>query len=139
MFSIMTEFPLQEELCSFLHGMDFRSVPLNAYVRKVIAYATFVSMRDDDNNLQGLSITYMNRPERDFAYITYIGLRPEVRGGGRGKELLQATMNLAKERGFANTRLEVNKSNTIALNLYKKSGFISIGESDHTFYMEVAL
>lgn len=139
MLSISVKSPSMEELRSFLHETGFSAVPLDEYIHKIMSRATFVAMRDDNGNLQGLSVTYMNRPEHDFAYLTYIALRPDVRGQGDSKKLLGTTMNLAKDYGFSSFRLEVNRQNGIAKHLYESFGFLPFDETDRSIYMKCML
>lgn len=75
--------PDNEELVSFLRAMGFQSsVPMDEYVEKVQSNAVFVSLQDEKGIMKGLSISYMNRQERDFAYLTYIAVCKDVRGMG---------------------------------------------------------
>lgn len=139
MLSILVKSPSMEELRSFLHETGFSAVPLDEYIHKIMSHATFITMRDGNGNLQGLSVTYMNRPEHDFAYLTYIALRPDVRGQGYSKKLLGTTMNLAKEHEFRCFRLEVNRQNGIARHLYESFGFLPFDETDRSIYMKCML
>lgn len=66
------------ELTAFLHDCGFRSAPLDDYADKVLRAAHFTALHHN-GSLCGLCITYMNRPQRDMAYITYIALRPQCR------------------------------------------------------------
>ena len=132
--------PGNEELVSFLRATGFQSsVPMDEYVEKVQSNAVFVSLQDGKGIMKGLSISYMNRQERDFAYLTYIAVCKDVRGNGRGKSLLLESIFLARQKDFGRFRLEVRKDNIVARHLYESLGFTYVGKTDYSDYMELAL
>ena len=53
-----------------------------------------------------------------------MGLLKAYRGRGIGQQLLDTTIQAAIEKGFKKVVLEVRASNTRAIHLYKKSGFL---------------
>ena len=52
-----------------------------------------------------------------------VGLMPEYRGRGVGGELMIKAMEIARQRGFDEIRLDCRRSNERAIRLYKKLGF----------------
>jgi len=50
-------------------------------------------------------------------------LHPELRGKGKGRELLQRCLDAAKQLGFANCYLETMEQMEAARKLYEKMGF----------------
>ncbi|MBR6523113.1 MAG: ribosomal protein S18-alanine N-acetyltransferase [Clostridia bacterium] len=61
----------------------------------------------------------------DEAYITNIAVKKEARRKGVGKALLKAIINHCADSSFVS--LEVRVSNSAAIKLYEKSGFVSQG------------
>ncbi|EGW37639.1 GNAT family N-acetyltransferase [Desulfosporosinus sp. OT] len=61
--------------------------------------------------------------ERDEALIFGLGIVPEHRGKGYGKELLQLIIDRLWQMGKTELMLDVDSDNVCALELYKKSGF----------------
>lgn len=53
--------------------------------------------------------------------------------------LLHSVLRQATGMGFNRLRLEVQKTNAVALHLYRKFGFTVTGETDTSYYMERAL
>jgi ribosomal protein S18 acetylase RimI-like enzyme len=53
----------------------------------------------------------------------------EFKGNGLSDYLLKESLDFVKKKGYQ-VKLEVNKSNERAVNLYKKSGFKSLGDFD---------
>ena len=64
----------------------------------------------------------------DEADITKISVRKDMRRQGIGAALLEGLKARAPEHGIRKIFLEVRKSNEAAIRLYKKCGFIQVGE-----------
>ena len=62
-------------------------------------------------------------------YMHHFAIHPEHQGKGYAKILLKETMEFAKSTGMQ-IKLEVHRNNIKALNLYKKGGFLNLGEYD---------
>lgn len=63
----------------------------------------------------------------DEANLLNVAIEPSQQGGGRGRQLVTATLLLLKERGVNNCFLEVRPSNSRALSLYQSLGFAQVG------------
>ena len=50
-------------------------------------------------------------------------VREEARGGGLGRALLEAVVDLARRRGCRRVELDANEDNTAAQALYRSAGF----------------
>lgn len=61
------------------------------------------------------------------AHVTNIAVHPDFRGRGIGERILLELMKRAREAGMHGMTLEVRPSNTAALALYRKHGFIQRG------------
>ena len=132
--------PAGNELVSFLHATGFQApVPTEDYAEKVLVNAAFVSLQDENGVMKGLSIAYMNRKEKDFAYLTYIAICEDVRGMGGGKSLLLETIGVARKKGFDRFKLEVRMDNEVARHLYESIGFVYVDKTDYSYYMELEL
>lgn len=59
--------------------------------------------------------------------ITNIAVLPEYRGIGIGRKLISSMILEAKRRELYSVTLEVRQSNTVAKNMYKSCGFVSVG------------
>lgn len=60
-------------------------------------------------------------------HITNIAVHKDFRKKGIAKSIISELIKIAKEKEMIGITLEVRKSNEIALNLYKKQGFILEG------------
>ena len=63
--------------------------------------------------------------ERDICNVASV---PEFRGMGVGKALVNALLESARSTGASVVMLEVRKSNTAAISLYEKAGFVLVGQ-----------
>lgn len=60
----------------------------------------------------------------------------EFRGKGLGSQILEETINEAKNLGFGIVKLKVYENNNLAYNLYKKHGFKKIGTEGDEIWMQ---
>lgn len=135
-FNFQLNKPNSSELKNFLINTGFKNrIPLDEYINKVLKYADFITLLSG-NQIVGLSILYANRPEQNFAYITYIALYPNFRGKGLGKKLLLFSCSFAQKKGYSIMRLEVDKNNLTAYKLYVSSGFLEYSMNQNSFYLE---
>lgn len=63
----------------------------------------------------------------DEAHITNVAIMPEYRGRGIGTQMMVEFIRIVKERGITAMTLEVRPSNKVALVLYDRLGFKSVG------------
>lgn len=61
-------------------------------------------------------------------YITNVAVFPDYRGKGIAKKLIKKIVDLSYEEKADFVTLEVRKSNVSAINLYKNTGFETVGE-----------
>ena len=62
-------------------------------------------------------------------HLHHFGILPEFQGQGLSKLLMAESLKFVKEKG-CQVKLEVHRSNLKAINLYKKAGFIRLGDYD---------
>lgn len=68
-------------------------------------------------------------------YIRELHLLPSARGQGLGSQVLDWALTLAASRGLPRARLLVFKGNP-AQSLYRRKGFVVVGEDDSVWRME---
>lgn len=73
----------------------------------------------------------------DEGYITNVAVLPQFRRNGAATELTKALIAKAKELKLSFLTLEVRKSNSAAIALYEKHGFVRVGLRKR-FYSEPA-
>jgi len=79
------------------------------------------AMRDD--KMIGFAAVDL-RPSEQTAWIATIGVLPEYRGRGIGRQLMQAC---EQQVTLKSIRLNVRTSNHVAIQLYQDLGYIKIG------------
>lgn len=103
-----------------LHGACFeRAWDAATLLRMIADQGTFAFIHDDGFVLA--------RAAADEAEILTLAVRPEARGKGLGRALLQAAINKAGALGAATMFLEVGADNPHALALYAGLGFAKVG------------
>jgi ribosomal protein S18 acetylase RimI-like enzyme len=118
----------------FKSSLEVR-VDLESYSKKLFekAHQFWVYFKGE---IVGFSACYFNRPEQDFGFISTISIIDRAQGGGFGKKLLEEIIAFGQRNGFKKIRLEVDKNNYKAKELYIKVGFHSIEEADSTLILE---
>ena len=86
----------------------------------------------DDGEVIGYAGTWILDDE---AQITNVAVEPDHRRKGVGMKLMDALIREAKKRGATRMTLEVRPSNTAALALYEKFGFVDCGRRPH-YYLD---
>lgn len=63
----------------------------------------------------------------DEAHLLNISVHGDLHGRGIGKQLLDKVVTLAREHAMTSVLLEVRPSNTRAIRIYQRYGFVEIG------------
>ena len=115
------------DLIIFFNNCTFKPSLLN-YINNINQYCNklyTLSQRYeiwDIRNLVALIAVYENKfPD---AYIPIVGVIDKFRGKGLGDLLLNYTLKQIENKRFQKVSLEVYSNNIIAINLYRKYGFI---------------
>ena len=69
----------------------------------------------------------------DEAHIVSLGIRPEFRGQGMGRALLNDLLRVCQLERIQNVTLQVRVSNQAALKLYQRAGFRMVGVRKHYY------
>lgn len=119
----------EKELQFLLRDLDRDSQPplssrvsLLAYARKLRSCAILLVARQGFN-LVGLAAVYCNDRRSRLGFLTYIGVRPETRGFGIGKQLLLSAIRCAEGEGMRELRLEVSPDRPGVQEFYERTGF----------------
>ena len=130
------------EISSFLKRNDLLfNPPLSArldiedYSFKLTTLAKHFYYRDDKNLLTSFAACYFNDSKRLKAFLTIICVDKESAGKGFGKLLLDEVIHYGTKQGFKVLSLEVDKSNSKAIDFYLSYGFkiLKMTESNITF------
>ena len=102
-------------------------VDVSVYLRKLIGNAQ-VLVAKDDGIFCGLACAYMNDNVSKTAHLQLLLVDGEHQGKGVGRQLCREVLRFAKMYGMERLLLVVDKSNTVAENLYKSLGFLDCAE-----------
>ena len=75
----------------------------------------------------------LTRRVADEAELMLVAVDPAFRGRGYGRVLLDAAADEASHRGAATMFLEVRANNDVALALYNRAGFLTVGRRDNYY------
>lgn len=87
-------------------------------------FAHYVLAVDEDETIIGFCGMWM---VVDSAQITNVAVAKAARGQGIGEGLMREALRISKESDMDVMSLEVRVSNEVALNLYRKLGFLAGG------------
>lgn len=99
-----------EKVNSVEHYAKKLEMNANVYVAKRLKNLGFVTL-------------YSNDYENKISYISFIGVKTDVRNMGVGKKLLDTCVEKAIEQGMKYIKLEVQKGNNSAMKFYSNNGF----------------
>lgn len=109
-------------------------IPSEEYLSKLEKNAELLA-HNSPEGLMGFAYFYCNSEKKDFSYITLIATSEAARGKGFGQSLVYQVLEITKQRGFDECRLEVRKENLSAFNLYEKLGFKKIEDREEKILM----
>ena len=119
-----------DSLNSLARGNDYRKV----MAEKFFLYGKFIVMFDEKGEEIGFVAFYCNDVKSCTAYISMFAV---ARGGrGYGVQLINKVMDISKQNEMKKIKLEVNKTNNVAINFYRKVDFSIVEESEESYYME---
>lgn len=140
MITISREHLKSDEIFRLIQSLDSsfannlqETVDLKKYSRKLATYATFEIARIKED-IYGIVAFYTNIENQNI-YIPYICVNTFKRHLGIGKALLESICEYAQSEEMS-IALEVRKTNTNAIKLYKKFGFQIEGENEVKYYMK---
>ena len=86
---------------------------------------------EDDDGLAGFLIGFLSQSRPDEAYIHLVGVRPDLRGDGLGRELYERFFALAKESGRSVVTCITAPENERSLAFHAALGFSAELVDDH--------
>lgn len=117
------------------NGRFIPDVHLDDYIKKIKDNAEFVTC-SVTGELAAFIAFYCNDPNKNISFISMVLTKPKYRGKKFTKCLLNAVVNLVRERGFDVCQLEVRNQNSEAISLYQKNGFSFIKNLENSQLMQ---
>lgn len=127
-----------KQLLNFLQKVDVEfnptlseQVDLKAYSERLINEACLVHECDDNGDIIGLVVIYVNDKTNSNAYIPLVAVSLNKRNQGIAKRLVKKAILVARDAGKESVGIHTN--NSIAYAMYKKMGFVDVeGEVNKT-------
>ena len=83
---------------------------------------SFVAERKD-GTIAGFLIGFLSQTNEDEAYVHFVGVAPDQRGSGLGRDLYERFFSAARERGRTVVRCVTSTSNTDSIAFHEALGF----------------
>jgi ribosomal protein S18 acetylase RimI-like enzyme len=110
-------------------------IDVDSYAEKVLSRGKVVLAMLEDEPL-GLVTMYANDHKTKRAYMSLLAVRPEARGHGVGRILVDACIAQARENGMTEIRLQTLGGNRQAMRLYESAGFCKVGVNGQKVVLE---
>ncbi len=113
-------------------------VNIHDYAAKLFEKAVIFEAWSEDT-LVGLVAAYFNDFDSETGYITSVSVNSTYFGKGIASELLNLTIDYAKQHNFKTIILEVEKANERAVNLYRKFEFQKFEDKPAAILMKLGI
>lgn len=119
-----------EQRYGLVDGMDWRSRKVRHIDDDISADADGIFVAEADGQVIGY-ITARVDAETKIAGIPNLGVRPEYRGRGLGRTLIETAIRYAEESGMHYIRIETLAHNAVGQHLYPSCGFEEVARQIH--------
>ena len=127
------------KLLDQLYTLEGQCFDQEAFTKRQIAYLltdynTLALVAKADNEVAGFIIAQVEIEENtEFGHIITINVSPGFRRKGIAHRLLAEIENLLRQKGIAESHLEVREDNNAAIKLYQGSGYQKIGKLENYY------
>ena len=84
---------------------------------------SFVAEDEDDGRLAGFLVGFLSQADATDAYVHFLGVAPERRGSGLGRELYERFFTAAREAGRTTVRCVTSPANEDSVAFHEALGF----------------
>ena len=116
------DFSMMDHLFMQLPHANLQGERTLAYIEKVVDKGFLFVVADEQKTVYAVFGFYANNFETRIAYFSSIVVHESLRDTGWGTKLMHHCIGVAKEQGMREFEFHVLKSNTRAINLYKRFG-----------------
>ena len=89
---------------------------------------TSLVVEDSDGELAGFCIGFVSQDHPEEAYVHFLGVRPDLRGAGLGRDLHDRFADLVRPRGVRRVRCVTSTQNRASVAFHTAIGFVVEGE-----------
>jgi RimJ/RimL family protein N-acetyltransferase len=90
---------------------------------------------DVDGNMDGFLVGFPSDDDPSAAYVHFIGVAPQARGGGLGRSLHQAFADQMQRRGVRSIRCVTSPVNEASVAFHQRIGFSIESQDDDLFHL----
>jgi ribosomal protein S18 acetylase RimI-like enzyme len=91
---------------------------------------TSLVAEDDAGQLVGFAIGFVSQDHPDEAYVHFLGVRPDQRGGGLGRALHDRFADGVRPLGVRRVRCVTSTTNTASVAFHERIGFVVTGRDE---------
>jgi ribosomal protein S18 acetylase RimI-like enzyme len=91
---------------------------------------TSLVAEDHDGQLAGFVIGFVSQDHPDEAYVHFLGVRPDQRGTGLGRQLHDRFADAVRPLGARRVRCVTSTTNTASLAFHTSIGFVVTGRDE---------
>ena len=127
------------KLLDKLFAIEEKCFDQEAFTKRQISYLltdynTLALAAKSDGEVAGFVIAQVEVDETTpFGHIITINVSPHFRRKGVAQKLLAEIENLLKQKGIAESHLEVREDNNAAIKLYQSSGYQRVGKLENYY------
>lgn len=85
---------------------------------------SFVAERDDAT-IAGFLIGFLSQTDDSESYVHFVGIAPELRGSGLGRQFYERFFDVAREHGRTVARCVTSPTNTASVAFHEALGFVA--------------
>ena len=104
-----------------------------------LGHPAFVALDATGQKLGAITLRAKDENKPISGWQIGVGVEDEVRGQGVGRQLVERAIAFAREQGASYIKLIVDPTNTPAIVLYQRMGFIEVGMEDQVLEMRIDL
>jgi ribosomal protein S18 acetylase RimI-like enzyme len=78
---------------------------------------------DEDGRLAGFLVGFLSQADESDAYVHFVGVAPDRRGSGLGRELYERFFAAAREAGRTTVRCVTSPANELSVAFHEALGF----------------
>lgn len=94
-----------------------------------------ILVAEEDGRIIGYITTRFDQ-ETKVAWIPNMAVEPEFQGRGIGRQLIEAALDLSRQKGMKYAKIETLAQNPVGQHLYPSCGFKEVARQVH-FFMEL--
>jgi ribosomal protein S18 acetylase RimI-like enzyme len=118
-----------ESTSNYLLPATFEKVTINDYSKKIVTHGIALVSRDIGNcQINGILTFYMNDNKTFTAYISLVVVKNEFRNRKIASSLMEKCIEMCFHANMNKIIVETWSNNSVAVNFYKKYGFINSEE-----------